>query len=118
MIVVRCSISVVTRQMIYMALFQILAVLLFNGPYTVGQIYSISTANLTKDAYRKAQGQLVNSFFAIYGYGPYVVGNVFFPSLTITSCYCFVVLEFFLLLLYNETISRSTTLHNQKVHLL
>lgn len=70
---IRNSISSITRQMIHMALFQIVAVLIFNGPYTIGQIYSIGTANLIKNSYRKAQEQLVSSFFAIYGYGPYVV---------------------------------------------
>ncbi|UJR18930.1 hypothetical protein I4U23_022059 [Adineta vaga] len=74
---VKRSLTALIQQMIMMALFQIFAVLIFNGPYTAGQIYFISTANSVKSAYQRAQEQLVNSFFAIYGYGPYAVKDLF-----------------------------------------
>ena len=67
--------------MIHMALFEIFAVLLFNGPYAIGQIYSISTANLAKDAYRQAQEQLVNTFFC-YLWLWSICGKRSFPLLT------------------------------------
>ncbi|CAF1247784.1 unnamed protein product [Adineta steineri] len=63
--------SSLTRQTVSMALFQILAVLMFNGPYSAWQIYSVITANVVKDNYRRAVEQLINSFAATYDYGPF-----------------------------------------------
>ncbi|CAF0910159.1 unnamed protein product [Adineta steineri] len=63
--------SSLTRQTVSMALFQILAVLMFNGPYSAWQIYSVITANVVKDTYRRAVEQLINSFAATYDYGPF-----------------------------------------------
>ncbi|CAF0911760.1 unnamed protein product [Adineta steineri] len=54
-----------------MALFQILAVLVFTSLFAASQIYSIITANIAKDSYRRAVEQLITSFIATYGYGPY-----------------------------------------------
>ncbi|CAF0997516.1 unnamed protein product [Adineta steineri] len=54
-----------------MALFQIFAVLVFNGPYAAWQIYTVITANIIKDTYRRAVEQLINLFIGTYGYGPY-----------------------------------------------
>ncbi|CAF1090775.1 unnamed protein product [Adineta steineri] len=65
------TLSSLTRQTISMTLFQILAVLAFNGPYTAWQIYSVITTNVVKDSYRRAVEQLIASFAATYSYGPY-----------------------------------------------
>ncbi|CAF1046024.1 unnamed protein product [Adineta steineri] len=65
------TLSSLTRQTISMALFQIVAVLTFNGPYTAWQIYSVITTNVVKDTYRRAVEQLIASFAATYSYGPY-----------------------------------------------
>ncbi|CAF0811261.1 unnamed protein product [Adineta steineri] len=54
-----------------MALFQIVAVLVFTSLFAASQIYSIITANIAKDSYRRAVEQLITSFIATYGYGPY-----------------------------------------------
>ncbi|CAF4203717.1 unnamed protein product [Adineta steineri] len=70
-IAVTRTLSSLTRQTISMALFQIFAVLLFNGPYTTWSIYSIITANAVKDSYRRTMEQLINSFAVTYAYGPY-----------------------------------------------
>ncbi|CAF1397832.1 unnamed protein product [Adineta steineri] len=70
-IAVTRTLSSLTRQTISMALFQIFAVLLFNGPYTTWSIYSIITANVVKDSYRRTMEQLINSFAVTYAYGPY-----------------------------------------------
>ncbi|CAF1143888.1 unnamed protein product [Adineta steineri] len=70
-IAVTRTLSSLTRQTISMALFQIFAVLVFNGPYTVWTIYSLITANVVKDTYRRAVEQLITSFIATYSYGPY-----------------------------------------------
>ncbi|CAF1444198.1 unnamed protein product [Adineta ricciae] len=71
------TLSAFTRQMVKMGLFQTIAVILFNVPYTGEQIYFLTTTNLVKDAYRRAQEQLVTSFFAVYGYGPYMASLIF-----------------------------------------
>ncbi|CAF1143925.1 unnamed protein product [Adineta steineri] len=63
--------SSLTRQTISMVLFQIFAVLVFNGPFTAWTIYSLSTANVVKDTYRRTVEQLITSFAANYAYGPY-----------------------------------------------
>ncbi|CAF4325710.1 unnamed protein product, partial [Adineta steineri] len=63
--------SSLTKQTISMALFQIVAVLIFNGPYAASQIYSIITANAVKDTYRRAMEQLITTFIGTYAYGPY-----------------------------------------------
>ncbi|CAF4136309.1 unnamed protein product, partial [Adineta steineri] len=65
------TLSSLTRQTISMALFLILAVLVFNGPYAAWQIYSIITANVVKDSYRRTLEQLLGLFANTYGYGPY-----------------------------------------------
>ncbi|CAF1538308.1 unnamed protein product [Adineta steineri] len=65
------TLSSLTRQTISMALFQIVALLVFNGPYAAWQIYSIITANIVNDSYRRTVEQLIASFAATYGYGPY-----------------------------------------------
>ncbi|CAF1356015.1 unnamed protein product [Adineta steineri] len=65
------TLSSLTRQTISMALFQIVAVLLFNGPNAAWLIYSAITTNVTKDTYRRAVEQLIASFAATYSYGPY-----------------------------------------------
>ncbi|CAF3950889.1 unnamed protein product [Adineta steineri] len=70
-IAVTRTLSSLTRQTISMALFQIVAVLVFNGPYAAWQIYSIVTTNVVKDTYRRAMEQLIASFIATYGFGPY-----------------------------------------------
>ncbi|CAF1397852.1 unnamed protein product [Adineta steineri] len=67
------SLSSLTRQTISMALFQIVALLVFNSPFATWQIYSIITANVVKDTYRRAVEQLITSFIATYAYGPYAV---------------------------------------------
>ncbi|CAF3861408.1 unnamed protein product [Adineta steineri] len=63
--------SSLTRQTISMALYQIFAVLVFNGPYTAWTMYSVITTNVAKDSYRRAVEQLINSFALNYFYGPY-----------------------------------------------
>ncbi|CAF1470731.1 unnamed protein product [Adineta steineri] len=65
------TLSSLTRQTISMALFQIFAVLVFNGPYTAWTMYSVITTNIVKDTYRRAVEQLINSFAVTYFYGPY-----------------------------------------------
>ncbi|CAF3847506.1 unnamed protein product [Adineta steineri] len=65
------TLSSLARQTISMALFQILAVLVFTSLFAASQIYSIITANIAKDSYRRAVEQLITSFIATYGYGPY-----------------------------------------------
>ncbi|CAF1333429.1 unnamed protein product [Adineta steineri] len=67
------SLSSLTRQTISMALFQIVALLVFNSPFATWQIYSIITANVVKDSYRRTVEQLITSFIATYAYGPYAV---------------------------------------------
>ncbi|CAF3698954.1 unnamed protein product [Adineta steineri] len=67
------SLSSLTRQTISMALFQIVALLVFNSPFATWQIYSIITANVVKDSYRRVVEQLITSFIATYAYGPYAV---------------------------------------------
>ncbi|CAF1355951.1 unnamed protein product [Adineta steineri] len=67
------SLSSLTRQTISMALFQIVALLVFNSPFATWQIYSIITANAVKDTYRRTVEQLITSFIATYAYGPYAV---------------------------------------------
>jgi hypothetical protein len=102
---VKHSLTVFTRQMINMASFQVIAVLIFNGPYAVWQIYSMNTASVSKAAYQRAQEQLANTFFAVYDYGPYTVKIFLFTKIIIITLFS---LEFFLLLLYIETVSGST----------
>ncbi|CAF0997608.1 unnamed protein product [Adineta steineri] len=68
---VKRLLSSFTRQTISMALFQILAVLVFTSLFAASQIYSIITANVAKGSYRRAVEQLITSFIATYGYGPY-----------------------------------------------
>ncbi|CAF1457805.1 unnamed protein product [Adineta steineri] len=70
-IAVTRTLSSLTRQTISMALFQIVAVLVFNGPYTAWLIYSVATTNAVKDSYRRTVEQLIASFAATYSYGPY-----------------------------------------------
>ncbi|CAF0811156.1 unnamed protein product [Adineta steineri] len=69
--------SSLTRQTISMALYQIFAVLVFNGPYTAWTMYSVITTNVAKDSYRRAVEQLINSFALNYFYGPYAVNCLF-----------------------------------------
>ncbi|CAF0748405.1 unnamed protein product [Adineta steineri] len=71
------TLSSLTKQTISMALFQILAVLVFNGPYTAWSIYLIVTANVVKDTYRRTVEQLIASFASTYSYGPYAVNCLF-----------------------------------------
>ncbi|CAF4398954.1 unnamed protein product [Adineta steineri] len=54
-----------------MALFQIVAVLVFNGPNAASLIYQVITTNLVKDSYRRAVEQPITSFIATYSYGPF-----------------------------------------------
>ncbi|CAF1327073.1 unnamed protein product [Adineta steineri] len=70
-IAVTRTLSSLTRQTISMVLFQIFAVLVFNGPFTAWTIYSLSTTNAVKDTYRRTVEQLITSFAANYAYGPY-----------------------------------------------
>ncbi|CAF1301831.1 unnamed protein product [Adineta steineri] len=70
-IAVTRTLSSLTRQTISMALFQIVAVLVFNGPNAAWLIYSAVTTNVVKDTYRRAVEQLIASFAATYSYGPY-----------------------------------------------
>ncbi|CAF0926469.1 unnamed protein product [Adineta steineri] len=63
--------SSLTRQTISMALFQIVAVLVFNGPNAASIMYSVITANIVKDTYRRAVEQPITSFIATYSYGPF-----------------------------------------------
>ncbi|CAF0748244.1 unnamed protein product [Adineta steineri] len=63
--------SSLTRQTISMALFQIVAVLVFNGPNAASIIYSVATANVSKDSYRRAVEQPISSLIATYSYGPF-----------------------------------------------
>ncbi|CAF0926716.1 unnamed protein product [Adineta steineri] len=70
-IAVTRTLSSLTRQTISMALFQIVAVLVFNGPNATWLIYSAITTNVVKDTYRRAVEQLIASFAATYSYGPY-----------------------------------------------
>ncbi|CAF3953914.1 unnamed protein product [Adineta steineri] len=65
------SLSSLTRQTISMALSQIFAVLVFNSPYATWQIYTVATANVVKDTYRRTVEQLVISFAATYGFAIY-----------------------------------------------
>ncbi|CAF1355916.1 unnamed protein product [Adineta steineri] len=67
------TLSSFTRQTISMALFQIVALLVFNSPFATWQIYSIITTNAVKDTYRRAVEQLITSFIATYAYGPFAV---------------------------------------------
>ncbi|CAF3800067.1 unnamed protein product [Adineta steineri] len=66
------SFSSLSKQTISMALFQIVAVSVFNASYTAWTIYSIITANVVKDTYWRTVEQLIASFAATYPYGPYV----------------------------------------------
>ncbi|CAF1327148.1 unnamed protein product [Adineta steineri] len=70
-IAVTRTLSSLSRQTISMALFQIVAVLVFNGPNASWLIYSAITTNVVKDSYRRAVEQLIASFAATYSYGPY-----------------------------------------------
>ncbi|CAF0995704.1 unnamed protein product [Adineta steineri] len=63
--------SSLTRQTISMVLFQIFAALVFNGPNAASLTYSIITADVVKDTYRRAVEQSITSFIATYSYGPY-----------------------------------------------
>ncbi|CAF1386966.1 unnamed protein product [Adineta steineri] len=65
------TLSSLTRQTISMALFQIVAVLVFNVPNTASLIYSIITANVAKDTYRRTVEQSITSFISTYACGPY-----------------------------------------------
>ncbi|CAF1483950.1 unnamed protein product [Adineta steineri] len=65
------SLSSLTKQTISMALFQIVAVLVFNGPNAASLIYQVITTNLVKDSYRRAVEQPITSFIATYSYGPF-----------------------------------------------
>ncbi|CAF1397812.1 unnamed protein product [Adineta steineri] len=65
------TLSSLTRQTISMALFQIVAVLVFNGPNAASIIYSVATANVAKDSYRRAVEQPISSLIATYSYGPF-----------------------------------------------
>ncbi|CAF1172999.1 unnamed protein product [Adineta steineri] len=65
------TLSSLTKQTISMALFQIVAVLVFNGPNAASLTYSVATANVAKDTYRGAVEQLINLFVGTYSYGPY-----------------------------------------------
>ncbi|CAF3974074.1 unnamed protein product [Adineta steineri] len=70
-IAVTRTLSSLTRQTISMALFQIVAVLVFNGPNAASLIYQVITTNVTKDSYRLTVEQSITSFIATYSYGPY-----------------------------------------------
>ena len=76
------SLSSLTRQTISMALFQIVAVLVFNGPNAASIIYSVATANVAKDTYRRAVEQPITSFIATYSYGPFAVTDLFLTFTT------------------------------------
>ncbi|CAF1333459.1 unnamed protein product [Adineta steineri] len=65
------TLSSLTRQTISMALFQIVAVLVFNGPNAASIIYSVATANVAKDSYRRAVEQPISLLIATYSYGPF-----------------------------------------------
>ena len=71
------TLSSLTKQTISMALFQIVAVLVFNGPNAASIIYSVATANVAKDTYRRAVEQPISSFIATYSYGPFAVTYLF-----------------------------------------
>jgi predicted membrane chloride channel (bestrophin family) len=47
--------STLTRQMISIALLQIIIILLFQAVYGITQVYTTTTASLAKDPYRQAQ---------------------------------------------------------------
>ncbi|CAF0811252.1 unnamed protein product [Adineta steineri] len=70
-IAVTRTLSSLTKQTISMALFQIVAVLVFNSPYAASLIYSLITANVVKDSYRRAVEQPILSFIGTYSYGPF-----------------------------------------------
>ncbi|CAF3854107.1 unnamed protein product [Adineta steineri] len=70
-IAVTRTLSSLTRQTISMALFQIVAVLVFNGPNAASLIYQVITTNVVKDTYRRAVEESITSFIATYSYGPY-----------------------------------------------
>jgi hypothetical protein len=73
-----------------MALFQIVAVLVFNGPNAASIIYSVATANVPKDTYRRAVEQPITSLVATYSYGPFAVTYLFLTfTTTIYSSLCF-----------------------------
>ncbi|CAF1279528.1 unnamed protein product [Adineta steineri] len=65
------TLSSLTKQTISMALFQIVAVLVFNSPYAASLIYSLITTNVVKDTYRRAVEQPITSFIATYSYSPF-----------------------------------------------
>jgi hypothetical protein len=71
----RHSMSVFSRQMTRMALFQIAIVLVFQCPYGVATAYFIGTTNLVKSSDRQLQDKLTQAFFNIYVYGLYTVRN-------------------------------------------
>ncbi|CAF1067170.1 unnamed protein product [Adineta steineri] len=73
------SLSSFTRQKISMALFQIFALIAFNGPYGFWVFYTISTANLVKDTYRRAVEQSISSLANTYNFGTYASS---------ICCYC------------------------------
>ncbi|CAF1067133.1 unnamed protein product [Adineta steineri] len=65
------TLSSLTKQTISMALLQIFAVLVFNGPNAASLIYSLITTNVVKNIYRRAVEQPITSFIATYSYGPF-----------------------------------------------
>ena len=69
----RQTLSALTRQMIHMVLYQIAAVLFFNGPLAIVLVYFVSTMYMQKSSFRLAQEQVVQYLFNIYNYGTYAV---------------------------------------------
>ncbi len=76
----RHSLSSLTKQMTRMVLAQIAIVSLCQGSYTVTQAYFLATTYLVKSANRKAQEQVVNTFFSIYVYIIYTVNHFLYNT--------------------------------------
>lgn len=61
--------SSISRQMINMAFFQIIILLLFQLPLGIVFTYILATSNFYKDNYRLAQEQTIRTFVVIFSYG-------------------------------------------------
>ena len=69
------SLSLISRQMISMALLQIIILVLFELPLGIVSTYILATANLITDRYRLAQEQVARSFVLTFSYGTIAVSS-------------------------------------------
>lgn len=64
--------SILTRQMTRMTLFHVIVVLLFQAPFAISRCYFL-TGGISGDPVQKAQQDIAQQFFNIFGYGIYAV---------------------------------------------